>query len=272
MPAYALGVRSIFFVLLVAAVARGDSRTPFLAARLQYPPVSPAGSDFRVRANAALALGATNDDEAVAPLCTALSDPNEIVRRSVAFALRRLARASSLNCLNDRLSREAADSVKSEIRRALEAVEARAGANAPAGAAHAKYYVSLAHVANSTSRPSAEIDRLVHDAITSQLGQTGEYAIAPAGETTDAAKAALSKQPMKGYFLAVRLDDFDYSGGDLHVRLKVAVFSYPGKDLRGEIPAGASLPGAQPGDKGAEDELLRAVATRAAELFSQNFR
>jgi hypothetical protein len=112
----------------------------------------------------------------------------------------------------------------------------------------------------------------VRDAIVSELEKSGDYAMAPAGETTAGAKAALSKQAMKGYFLAVRLEDLAYSGGDLHVGLKVAVFSYPGKDLRGEIPAGASMPGAQPGDKAAEDELLRTVATRAAELFSQNFR
>jgi hypothetical protein len=54
--------------------------------------------------------------------------------------------------------------------------------------------------------------------------------------------------------------------------MKIAVFSYPGKDLRGEVPAGATLPGARPGDKAAEDELIGLVATRAAELFAQNFR
>jgi len=42
--------------------------------------------------------------------------------------------------------------------------------------------------------------------------------------------------------------------------------------LRGEVPAGATLPGARPGDKGAEDELVGVVAMRAAELFAQNFK
>ena len=68
------------------------------------------------------------------------------------------------------------------------------------------------------------------------------------------------------------VDKFDYSDGNLRVRVKIAVSSYPGKDLRGEVPAAATLPGARPGDKGAEDQLMGVVAARAAELFAQNFR
>ena len=53
--------------------------------------------DFRVRTNAALALGATNDDAAVPPLCGALSDPSEVVRQAagVAISPRSLRRARS---------------------------------------------------------------------------------------------------------------------------------------------------------------------------------
>jgi hypothetical protein len=54
--------------------------------------------------------------------------------------------------------------------------------------------------------------------------------------------------------------------------VKIAVFSTPAKDLRGAVPASATLPGARPGDTAAEDQLLSVVAARAAELFAQNFR
>ena len=53
---------------------------------------------------------------------------------------------------------------------------------------------------------------------------------------------------------------------------KDSIRTAEGRDLRGEIPAGATLPGARPGDKGAEDQLLTVVAGQAAELFAQNFR
>ena len=72
--------------------------------------------------------------------------------------------------------------------------------------------------------------------------------------------------------LGISVEKFDYSDGNLRVRVRIAVFSYPGRDLRGEVPAGATLPGARPGDKGAEDQLLSVVAGQATDLFAQNFK
>jgi HEAT repeats len=246
---------------------------------LRYPPGSSRPDDFRVRTNAALALGATNDDEAVAPLCVAFADPSELVRQAAALALKRLARSSSLDCLHRRFSIEPDASVKLQIRHAIEAAEASVGTSAAGSTgsapfvANARYYVSISRVANNTTRGSADIERTVHDAIASKLGQLGEYQLAPAGESNEAAKSVIAKRRLKGFYLAVSVDKLDYSEGSLSVRVKIAVFSYPGKDLRGEVPAGATLPGARPEENsGGEDQLIGLVATRAAELFAQNFR
>ena len=147
-----------------------------------------------------------------------------------------------------------------------------AGGSADSANGSAKYYVSVSHVANSTTRATPDIDRVVRGAIASKLQTLGDYQMAPDGETNAAAKAAVSKRKLKGYYLGVSVDNFDYSDGSLRVRVKIAVFSYPGKDLRGEVPASASLPGSRPGDSNAEDQLMTVVAGRAAELFAQNFR
>jgi hypothetical protein len=220
-----------------------------------------------------LALGATNDAAAVAPLCKGLGDPSEVVRQAVAVSLRRLARDSSADCLRRRFQVETNAAVKLQIQRALEVVESAAGGSDPGAAvAGAKYYVAISPIANRASRPSGEVERIVHDAIASKLGQLGEYQLAPPGETNAAAKAAVGKLHLKGYYLAVTVEKFDYSGDGLRVRVKIAVFSYPGRDLRGEVPAGATLPGTQPGDKAAEDQLMSVVAANAAELFAKTFR
>jgi hypothetical protein len=108
--------------------------------------------------------------------------------------------------------------------------------------------------------------------MTSKLADVGGYEIAPEGESAAITKTTLTKRKLKGYYLSVSVDKFEDSEGGLRVRVKVAVFSYPGKDLRGEVPAGATLPGAHPGDKNSEDELMKVVAARAAELFAQNFQ
>jgi hypothetical protein len=266
-----------FVSLAVPSSVRADSRLQFLAERLKFPPAAGQPDDFRVRTNAALALGATNDDDAITPLCAGLSDPNELVRQAVAVAMRRLARPSSVVCLRRRLPVETSTSVKAQLERALEAIDGAGDGTAPAGTAApyvpgAKYYVSISPIANNTARPTAEIEHRVRDAITSKLGQLGDYQLAPSGESNDAAKTVIAKRKLKGFYLAVSVEKLDYSDGNLRVRMKVAVFSYPGRDLRGEVPAGATLPGARPGDKGAEDELVGVVAMRAAELFAQNFK
>jgi hypothetical protein len=271
-------------VLLFPFTARADGRVPFLAARLQYPPAPGQPDDFRVRTNAALALGATDDDAAIAPLCGGLDDPKDLVRQAVAVALKRLARASSRGCLQQHLATESSSEAKSQIKRALDAVDA-AGASAaargggggsssdaPPNAANARFYVSVSRVTNNTTRSAADVERIVHGAIASKLAELGEYQLAPQGESNAAAKAALARRNLKGYYLGVSVDKLDYSDGNLRVRVKIAVFSYPGRDLRGEVPASASYPGARPGDSGAEEQLMSVVAARAAELFAQNFK
>ncbi len=268
-------------LVALAAPARADGRVAFLSERLKYPPKAGASDDFRVRTNAALALGATDDDAAVPSLCSGLDDPSEIVRQAVAVALKRLARTSSLDCLRRRVAVETNAAVKGELKRSVESIDAASaspgnapggGGTAPSFAASAKYYVSVSKVSNKTSRATTDVERIVHGAITSKLAELGEYQLAPPGETNDAAKATLAKRRLKGFYLGVSVDKLDYSEGSLHVRVKIAVFSYPGRDLRGEVPAAATLPGARPGDSGAEEQVMGVVAARAAELFAQNFK
>ncbi len=105
-----------------------------------------------------------------------------------------------------------------------------------------------------------------------KLAELGGYQLASEGESPDQARAAVSKRNLKGYYLSLRVEKFDYSGGNLRVRVKLAVFSYPGRDLRGEVPSGLTQSGVSPGDKGAEDNLLKMAAARAVELFAQNFQ
>jgi hypothetical protein len=282
-PAFRRGAALLLVFLALLATsspARADGRVAFLAARLQYPPVNGQADDFRVRTNAALALGATDDDGAVAPLCTGLDDPSELVRQSVAVALKRLARPSSRDCLDRHASSEASANVKAQIKKAIDTIDAAGGSSpgapaapsAPSYAADARYYVSVSQVTNNTTRAASDVDRIVRGAITSKLGELGGYQLAPRGETNAAAKVAVSKRNLKGYYLGVSVDNLDYTDGNLRVRVKIAVFSYPGRDLRGEVPASATYPGARPGDSSAEEQLMSVVAARAAELFAQNFK
>jgi hypothetical protein len=260
----------VVLLATTTSFAMADSRLQFLSDQLRYPPAAGQADDFRVRTNAALALGATNDDGAVAPLCSGLDDPNAVVRQAVAVALKKLARPSSLDCMQKHLASESNDGVKTQLQHAIDAVNGGGGGSAVV--ANPKYYVSISPVTNNTSRAAGDVEKIVHGAIVGKLGQLGEYQLAPPGESNADAKAAVSKRSLKGFYLSVSVDKFDYSDGNLRVKVKIAVFSYPGKDLRGEVPAGATAQGTRPGDTASEDQLMGLVADRAAELFAQNFK
>jgi hypothetical protein len=259
----ALATLLLCLCLLVAPrLARADSRTDFLVTRLH-------ADDFRVRTNAALALGRSGDAGVVAPLCDALGDGNEVVRQAVAVALGRLAQPSAASCLQGRLAVEPSAAVKREISKALDA--SRPADTSSRVVANARYYVAISPIANQTTRADGEIAAVVGASVRDKLAELGGYQLAADGESPDQARALLAKRNLKGYYLTFRVEKFDYSSGNLRVRIKLAVFTYPGRDLRGEVPSGLTQTGVSPGDKGAEDNLLRMAAARAVELFAQNF-
>jgi hypothetical protein len=258
--------------LLVVVAPRdlhADARTDFLIGRLK-------ADDFRVRTNAALALGQSGDPAALAPLCGALSDSSDVVRQAVVAALQKLGVAGGAACLKDRRPSEPSPSVQHAIDRALAVLAPSApspsGSGPPAVVANAKYYVAISPIANQTGRPDDEVTQIVGSAIRGKLAELGGYQIAAERETPDQARAAMSRRKLTGFYLSIRVEKFDYSDGNLRVRVKVAVFTYPGKDLRGEVPAGLTQTGVSPGDKAAEDNLLQLASARAVELFAQNFQ
>lgn len=258
---------AVLFVLLAfAAPLHADSRTAFLIDRLK-------SDDFRVRTNAALALGATNDEAAVQPLCGAVSDSNEVVRQAAAAALKRLGKASGVGCMKARLGVEPSSAVKLQLSRAIESIEAASGGGGggdgpPRNVPGAKFYVAVAAGTNNAGR---DLVRPAMGALRGKLEAAGSYQIAPRGESPDAARAVLSRRNLKGFYLTVSIDVSDTDRG-LKVLVRVAVFGYPGRDLRGEVAPYAIAPGVKRGDTATEDQLLRAVAERAADQFAQNFQ
>ena len=248
-------------VCVVSPSARGDGRTTFLIDRLR-------SDDFRVRAQAALALGATNDDAAVQPLCGAIADGSDVVRQAAAAALKRLGKSSAVGCMKTRLAVEPNADVKLQLTRAIESLASGGGGgSSPSNVANAKFYVSIALGNNSTGRDATRISTM----ITNKLDALGAYQRAPSGESPDAARSVISRRNLKGYYLSVSAELSDTDRG-LKALVRIAVFSYPARDLRGEVAPYAIATGARKGDTGTEDSLLQAVAERAVEQFSQNFQ
>ncbi len=109
------------------------------------------GRDFRVRVQAAFAMGSTHDAMFVASLSRALSDSNPAVRAAAATSLGRLGDRSSLPALR-RASRDSSAAVRMQAERALRSVESGATPAPPTNAAP-----QFAAVAGSGTYPSIRV-------------------------------------------------------------------------------------------------------------------
>ena len=245
-------VASVGFMATRPALAQDSADVEHLVQNLSN------GSDFRIRTQAALALGASKSRRAVEPLCSGLADNNATVRAASAAALGRL-RLGGSECLQKRLLVETSDTVKSTIQKALD----------PVFTSDTKYYLAIGKTADKTGRSGDEVDAIIHSAMASAASSLPIYAVAPVGETAADAKRRLAAHGnVKSFFLSPRLTAPDYSGGNLTVRLEIAMFSYPDKALIGNYTTKLTEPGVTSPDKDSENELIKTAAERALDKFS----
>lgn len=254
-------------VVLLAASAYAQKTTAELADRLRN------ASDFRVRVQAALALGASKSSDAVQPLCDGLDDSNATVRSAAAAALGRLALTSGLPCLKSKASSEGNGSVKTQIQQAIAKIEAGGGTGGSGAAASkapdasSKWYVAVGTTKNKSDRDNAEVDAIVQTALRKGLAAKDGVAIAPPSETAAQSGGVIQKNHLTGYFLQATVEPLRYEDGKLTVTVRVTMFSYPNKALQGEFAPKLTQSGTPTKDKASEDELIRMAVERAVAKF-----
>jgi hypothetical protein len=231
--------------------------------------------DFRVRTQAALALGASKSERAVTPLCAALGDgalgdSNTTVRAASAAALGRLAFRAGQECLQRRLGAESSDVVKATIQKAIEVIKSGgAGSAEPVFASDTKFYILIGKTTDKTGRSSAEVDGIVRAAMTAKVGQTPGFLAAPSNESPAEAKRRLGAHAgVKGFYLSPGVLPPDYSNGNLKVKIEIAMLTYPDKNLIGSFSVNLTEQGVSPGSMQNENELIRMLAERAIEKFA----
>ncbi|HMJ13839.1 MAG TPA: HEAT repeat domain-containing protein [Polyangiaceae bacterium] len=253
-------------LLLLTSSGAAQDRVARLADQLAN------SDDFRVRTQAALALGASKNKRALSPLCSGLSDGNTTVRAAAAAGLGRLALLGGAACLKRRMGVENASSVKATIKKALGQIEAgETVEEAPAVTASTRYYVAIGKTADKTGRNGAQVDEMVRGAMRRAAESLDGYAVAPNSESPPQARQLFSKyKKIKGFYLAPKVMPPKYSDGNLVIQVEVAIFSYPDKTLRGSLPIKLTQQDVAGRDTSAEDELIRMAAERAMEKFSKN--
>ncbi|WP_234023737.1 HEAT repeat domain-containing protein [Sorangium cellulosum] len=260
-PSPALVLLLLTLVLsLMPARLHADQRTSRLAEQLK------TNEDYRVRTQAALALGASSDEAAVKPLCDALADSNASVKVAAAAALGKLGKPSGLACLQRAESREQSAPVKSQIQKSIATLSAGGGSAPPPPTADTKYYVAI-EVTNKSGRPEAEVETLVRSAMQTKILARPGYAVAPKGETLAQGRKIVNDKKLKGYYLLATVEPAVYQNGNLTQVVRVSMWTYPAKSLQGEFAPKLTQSGTPQKDVQSENILTKMCVESAVDTF-----
>jgi hypothetical protein len=254
-------------ITLIPRTVQADPRTSYLADQLK------SNDDYRVRTQAALALGASGDDAAVQPLCDALGDSNASVKVAAAAALGKLAKPAGVPCLQSASKRESAASVKSQIDKSIASLQsggssAGGAAAPPPPDAKTKVYVAI-QVTNKTTRGASDVDALIRAAMQDKLLAKAGYAVAPKSETTAQGGPIVKSKKLKGFFLIATVEAPVYEGGNLSQTVRISMWSYPEKALQGEFAPKLTQSGTPKKDVESEDALMKLCVENAIESFQK---
>ncbi len=250
-------------LVLIPRPALAEDKVDRLAQQLA------SSDDFRVRTQAALALGATKDKRAIEPLCGGVDDDNTSVRAAAAAALGKLKKGG-VDCLSTRLKKESSSSVKSVIKKSLKKIKKALKKNASGIRSDTKFYVALDIKNKSSSVSDALVAEKVRSGVSKALKKLDVYALAPEDESPADAKKLLAKHKgVDGFYLMVKAS-LTYSGDVMKAKLDVSVFTYPARALKGGFNVTAGFSGVEEGDEGAQKELLAEAGRLAAEKLADN--
>jgi HEAT repeat protein len=235
---------ALVLLLAPAAQAQSDARWAFVVRQLT------TARDVRARIQAALTLGTTEDAMALGPLCTALADPEPLVRAAVARSLPSLHDAKALDCLlahgedPDALARD-------EVAHAVAALK-KAAQHQP------RVYVAVTEVVDDSDPPAdAALLALAKTRLVSRLQWMGAV-VAPEVEDRSSARATLAKSQLRGFQVRTRL-----ARKGSEVAVVMVCLSYPEEQMLGEVTGRAS--GGRP------EDALKALVPRLLQDLAATF-
>jgi hypothetical protein len=261
------GVTLLVLALACALARADDPRSTYLIKLLD------GSSQFRVRAQAAISLGAVEaSSSAVAALTKALNDGHPAVRAAAATSLGRVGDESSSVALRS-LERDAEEPVRAAAKAAI----GRLASNARPAAAIAVappsqtgpelYYVAVATPASRVSNLDRQLLTQAQTFIKQRVGQVQGVRIAPDTENSQDAERVLKQRRLKGFYLDSSIVSVEKkSGGGTRVAVSVIVATYPGRDMRAIMQGAATVTGA---GAGAYNQAIEGAFSGALRQLSQ---
>jgi hypothetical protein len=266
-----MGIAVVVLCLSFLGAAAADARTDFLIRMLT------SSTQFRVRTQAALALGGQEPDSTVVQaLGKALSDEHPAVRAASAAALERLKQPSALTAL--RAAQNDSDgAVRSAVRSAIASLESSRSTASSSGSSSserpsprgpATFYVGVGLPGNQVGL-SATTLRALRDHVSKQVGQIEGVRLAPENEEQRAAERVLRAEKLVGYFIDSSVTSIETKpDGAIRAQVSVIIGTYPGRDIRAMLSGAATVSGGGSGES-AKVQAVEAAFTGALRRLPQ---
>lgn len=246
-PMRALPVVLLLLLWTVPAWASSiDPRVAYLTRQLR------TAQDARVRAQAALVLGKSEEVAALPPLCEGLKDESGVVRGAAARGLEELQELDAIPCLQGALE-DRDPSVRTAATKAYKSLTTIRDRQP-------WLYVAMRPMKVADSF-DAELGPMAEARLKRRLGDLGVRWV-PDAESKAAAKKVLAKQKLMGVVLMPEL----VAHGDKGLRMKVLCLSYPDERLLGQVEVKAS--GGRPVDL--VKALVPHAITQMADIFEES--
>lgn len=220
---------------LPVSSAAADAQTAFLSRMVVE------SREFRVRAQAALALSARTPEPAAGQaLIRALQDEHPAVRAASASALERWTFQPALAALQAaRKDRDPA--ARTAIERALAALQkAKPAPEKPTGPE--TYYVAVG-TPSARSELSGDALRALRAHLVKQVAPIAGVRLAPENEPQATATSVLRSKRLVGYYLDSSVTKFEPKGDALRAQVSVIVGTYPGRNMRVMLSGAATVSG-----------------------------
>jgi hypothetical protein len=215
-----------------------------------------SSDQFRVRTQAALALGSRPPEEAaVKALIGALKDEHPAVRAASAGALELLKDSSALVALKAAARKDKDSGARSAIEHAIASLERAPTPSAPEPSGSSVYYVAVG-TPSAQSGLAAPLLRELRDHVVKEVAGFSGVRIAPENEGQAAATSVLRSKKLVGYYLDSSVTKIETKpDGALRAQVSIIVGTYPGRAMRVMLSGAATVSGGGSG----EDAKVQAV-------------
>jgi hypothetical protein len=124
-------------------------------------------------------------------------------------------------------------------------------------------------VTNKSKRKLDDVDSIVRSAMQSKLLRKTGYAVAPKGESSAQAGKIVTSKKLAGYYLIASVEPPVYDGSNLTQVVRVSMWTYPTKALKGEFAPKLTQSDTPAPDLEGEKTLIKMCVESAVDTFAK---